>query len=484
MPVTQADLPLTTAHLAYLLDTCGDGFIVCDSEQRIVLVNQEAERIFGYSNGALLDQQLSVLMPERYRQRHAEGFDKRLRNPRDMPLRYVEVRGLREDGSEVPLEIRFTCTPLGGTLYFTGSLRDVTERVRAREEIERLNRALERERDYLREEVAAVRSGDIVGESPALLRALEQLDAVAQTDATVLIHGESGTGKELFARALHDRSRRSGKTLVRVNCASVPKELFESEFFGHVRGAFTGALKTRDGRFQLAHEGTLFLDEVGEIPLDLQGKLLRVLQEGEFERVGDDRTRRVNVRVVAATNRDLRQEAAAGRFREDLYYRLSVFPIEVPPLRERSHDVVALAEHFLARACADLRVPASSLGEREQEQLLAYAWPGNVRELSNVMERAAIVSRGGPLRLELALGAGHRGSASSTSVRSAHSRKPSPPPADAGGQPTDDEIAAVLERNEQVVARAARELGLSRQALYRRMERIGLAVTRTARRRA
>ncbi len=479
MPVSRADLQLTTAHLAYLLDTCGDGFVVCDERQEVVLVNKEAERIFGYAAGELLGRSIQTLMPERYRIEHEEGFARRLRDPAGMPIRYVEVHGLRKDGSELPMEVRFSYTPLGDAVYFTGSVRDVSEQVAAREEIERLNAALQRERDYLREEVAEARSGDIVGDSPALLRALEQLDAVAATDANVLVQGESGVGKELFARALHDRSPRASRALVRVNCASVPKELFESEFFGHVKGAFTGAVRSREGRFQLAHQGTLFLDEVGEIPLDLQGKLLRVLQEGELERIGEDRTRRVDVRVVAATNRDLKAEVEAGRFREDLYYRLSVFPIEVPPLRDRGDDVVALARHFLGRACGDLGVPTPPITAAEAQQLRAYGWPGNIRELANVMERAAIVSRGGPLQLGLAIEAGGAGRVSRAAVAGGRAVVSS---GSGDGEPSAEMIEQALESNDQVVARAARELGLTRQSLYRRMRRMGLSVERRARR--
>jgi transcriptional regulator with GAF, ATPase, and Fis domain len=224
---------------------------------------------------------------------------------------------------------------------------------------------------------------------------------VVPTDASVLILGESGTGKELIARAIHDRSKRSTQALVQVNCASVPRELCESEFFGHVKGACTGAVRDRVGRFQLADGGTLFLDEVGEIPLALQSKLLRVLQEGEFERVGEDRTRRVNVRMIAATNHQLEQEVAANRFRQDLYFRLSVFPLEVPPLRERREDIPTLAVHFVARIAARLHVPAPRLSEANVAELCRYAWPGNVRELQNVIERAVILSQRKPLHLDL-----------------------------------------------------------------------------------
>jgi transcriptional regulator with GAF, ATPase, and Fis domain len=266
---------------------------------------------------------------------------------------------------------------------------------RALQEIRRLHEQLEMERDYLREEAAQVVPVDgIVGESEAIMRLLRQVDLVAATEANVLIQGESGTGKELIARAIHQRSPRSRGSLVKVNCASIPKELFESEFFGHVRGAFTGAVRDRVGRFQLADRGTLFLDEVGEIPVDLQTKLLRVLQEGDFERVGEDTTRHVNVRVIAATNRDLRAEIDAGRFRLDLFYRLSVFPVHVPPLRERREDIAALTTQFIRTAGQRLNRGVPKVPQREMAKLLAYDWPGNIRELQHVVERAVILAPG------------------------------------------------------------------------------------------
>jgi len=291
------------------------------------------------------------------------------------------------------------------------ALKDVTERNRAARRLReafkenaKLREELERERDYLREEVqVSMNFGRIIGESQALKKMLARLEAVAQTSASVLIEGESGVGKELVAHVIHSRSARSDGPLVKVNCASIPHELFESEFFGHVKGAFTGAHRDRMGRFQLADGGTLFLDEIGEIPLDLQGKLLRVLQESEFERVGDDRTHSVDVRVVAATNRDLDSAVQQGAFREDLYYRLSVFPIEVPPLRERGEDIVQLASHFLERICQDFGHSPLTLSRQQVVLLKKYDWPGNVRELKNVIERAVILSRGKVLRLDLAM---------------------------------------------------------------------------------
>ena len=271
---------------------------------------------------------------------------------------------------------------------------------RALRQIQQLKEQLELENTYLREDVRSDAPDGIIGSSPALRNVIEQVAIVAPTAATVLIQGESGTGKELVARALHDRSPRRQRALINVNCASIPRELFESEFFGHVRGAFTGALRDRPGRFQAADGGTLFLDEVGEIPLDLQGKLLRVLQEGRFERIGDERTRSVDVRVVAATNRDLQQEVDAGRFRRDLFYRLSVFPLMLPPLRERADDIPRLAMHFLGQAAQRYGRQGLRLSARAVRTLEAYHWPGNVRELQHVIERATLLSRGGVLRFD------------------------------------------------------------------------------------
>jgi transcriptional regulator with GAF, ATPase, and Fis domain len=271
---------------------------------------------------------------------------------------------------------------------------------RAFEEIERLKERLELENRYLREEInAQFALGNIIGESAAMKKLLRQIQMVAPTDANVLIQGESGTGKELIARAIYENSLRSHRPFIKVNCASVPRELFESEFFGHTKGSFTGAIRDRAGRFQLADGGTLFLDEVGEIPLELQSKLLRVLQEGEFERIGDEHSRRVDVRVIAATNRDVKREIVEGRFREDLYYRLSVFPVEAPPLRDRKDDIGLLASHFLQQSCRRLNCMAK-LTEHDVKILQSYNWRGNVRELQHVIERAAILSQGGRLRFE------------------------------------------------------------------------------------
>lgn len=275
------------------------------------------------------------------------------------------------------------------------------ENMLACEEIEQLKSRLEQENLDLQEEIRLHhRSEVIVGESLALRRVLEQIELVAPTDANVLILGESGTGKELVARELHKQSQRSEGPMIKVNCASVPRELYESEFFGHVRGAFTGAVKDRAGRFELADGGTLFLDEIGEIPLDLQSKLLRVLQEGQYERVGEEKTREVNVRIIAASNRDLKSAVEKREFRQDLYYRLNVFPIEVAPLRQRKEDIPLLAAYFLELACTRMNRPRYRLTQANVLQLQSFAWPGNVRELENIIERAVITSRSGRLRFD------------------------------------------------------------------------------------
>ena len=283
--------------------------------------------------------------------------------------------------------------------------RSIEELQRVKDELQaelEERKRVEQQCAYLQEEVETAKAlGPMVGKSLALKNVKQQIEVVAPTDASVLIIGESGTGKELVARAIHARSRRRDQPLVNVNCASIPRELFESEFFGHRKGAFTGAAQDRVGRFELANGGTLFLDEVSEIPQELQSKLLRALQEGEFERVGENKTRKIDVRIIAATNRDLDREMDAERFRPDLYYRLNVFPIEVAPLRRRKEDIPLLATLFLERACAKLNLPPARLTPGNLGQLELYDWPGNVRELQNIIERAVITSRGGALHFSL-----------------------------------------------------------------------------------
>ncbi len=382
-----------------------------DSRGRIVHVSDRWLQKLGYRREEVLGRVITDFMGEEFRATLGGGklldviAHGELENE---PRTYITKTG---DIVEVVLSATADRDQTGAVVALLVASKDVTERNRAErqlraafEENARLREELERERDYLREEVqVSMNFGRIIGESAVLQKMLARLEAVAQTSASVLIQGESGVGKELVAHVIHSRSARSNGPLVKVNCASIPHELFESEFFGHVKGAFTGAVRDRVGRFQLADGGTIFLDEVGEIPLDLQSKLLRVLQESEYERVGDDHTHSVDVRVVAATNRDLEQAVEEGRFREDLYYRLSVFPIEVPPLRDRGDDVVQLASHFLERTCQEFGHRPLTLSKQQAALLKRYDWPGNIRELKNVIERAVILSRGKILRLDLAM---------------------------------------------------------------------------------
>jgi formate hydrogenlyase transcriptional activator len=268
--------------------------------------------------------------------------------------------------------------------------------------IEKLKEKLTQEKVYLEEEIRTEQNFDeIVGDGAALRRVLKQVETVAPTDSTVLIRGETGTGKELIARALHNLSPRRERTFVKLNCAAIPTGLLESELFGHEKGAFTGAITQKVGRFELAHQGTLFLDEVGDIPPELQPKLLRVLQEQEFERLGSTRTVRVDVRLVAATNGDLEQMAANGRFRNDLYYRLNVFPVMLPPLRERREDIPLLVRHFAQKVARRMGRRIETIPTEAMDGLVRYPWPGNIRELENVIERAVILSPGPELRINV-----------------------------------------------------------------------------------
>jgi len=312
-------------------------------------------------------------------------------------------RQLAETGVEIPI-IFLTghgSIPMSVKAMKAGAVEFLTKPFEADDLLNAIQQAVSG--SHSEELDTATGSDDMVGESSALRSILKQINVVSPTDSTVLILGETGTGKEVIAKEIHKRSRRADKPLIRVNCASIPKELYESEFFGHVKGAFTGAFKDRVGRFEAAHGGTLFLDEIGEIPLDLQSKLLRALQEKQYERVGDDRTKTSDVRIIAATNRNLKDAVAAGKFREDLYYRLNVFPLEVAPLRERLDDVPLLARHFVDLSVKEMRCAKPRLTPAGMASLQNYDWPGNVRELCNVIERAVILAGGGALAFDLPL---------------------------------------------------------------------------------
>ncbi|MBV1907504.1 MAG: sigma 54-interacting transcriptional regulator [Pseudomonadales bacterium] len=399
-----------------ILNAAGEGIYGLDSNGAATFVNAAAIRILGWVE----EKVIGVTLHDLHHHTHEDGSPYLKEDcPIYAALKDGEVHQVSDDvfwhadGHAVPVE--YTSTPIWEEGNLNGAVvvfRDISERLKiekerqeAFEEIKSLKEQLEQERDYLRDEINITANfGEIIGESQALRRTLSQIEAVAKTPTSVLILGESGVGKEMVARAIHMNSERSHHSLVKVNCASIPKDLFESEFFGHIKGAFTGAHRDRIGRMQLANKGTLFLDEVGEIPLDLQGKLLRALQESEFERVGDEKTVKVDVRIIAATNRDLAEEVKQGRFREDLYYRLSVFPVEVPPLRERVLDIPPLAQHFLNLSCQQLSRSNLKLTQVHIDRLKRHLWPGNIRELKNVIERSVILTTGGrSLNLELSL---------------------------------------------------------------------------------
>ncbi len=395
-----------------ILRAAGEGIYGVNAEGKTTFVNPAAERMLGWMAEELVGKDIHSIV-------HHSHHDGRHYPNEDCPI-YAAFRDgavhkidnevfWRKDGS--PVWVEYTSTPIRDRDLVVGAVivfRDVSQRREANEklrvalaEVDQLRERLQQENAYLQEEIRIeTNPRGIIGQSAAIQSILRQVKLVAPSDASVLITGESGTGKELIARAIHEASSRQNRPLIRVNCAAIARELFESEFFGHVKGAFTGALRDRIGRFELADGGTLFLDEVGEIPLELQGKLLRVLQEGHFERVGDERTRTVDVRVIAATNRDLKGDAQQGRFRKDLYFRLNVFPIESVPLRARREDIPLLAQHFIISG-AKGRKPGLRLSEGDARRLSQYNWPGNVRELQNVVERAIILSQSGRLKIDL-----------------------------------------------------------------------------------
>ena len=361
------------------------------------LLQEDSERVFrtpaGEAVGRPLERFLSSRLATLVRE-HAQQQEARIENPSVwVPEGFA---GRRSDGEEFPVEATLSSTEASRKRLHTVILRDVEERQKA----EALLRKLELENVYLQEEIRQeLRFGELVGTSPAMHAVFEQIEQVAATDSTVLITGETGTGKELVARAIHQRGERRSKVLVKVNCAALPSGLIESELFGHEKGAFTGALHRKIGRFELANDGTIFLDEIGDLPLELQSKLLRVLQEGELERVGGTSSIPIRVRVIAATNQVLQRAIEEGRFRPDLYYRLNVFPLRLPALRERRKDIPILARHFVMKHGLRLKKKVERIPKAVLAAFEAYSWPGNVRELENVVERAMILSRGSDLEV-------------------------------------------------------------------------------------
>lgn len=400
-----------------LLDAAGEGIYGINLEGKTTFVNRAAQSILGWTAEDLLGQDIHAMI-------HHHHPDGSTYPSRECPIyhsfrneKIARIEGevfWHKDGR--PIEVEYTSTPIYDQQVLAGAVvvfRDVTDRREnerklhlALEQIDTLRGRLEQENEYLQAEIQQVRSHyDLVGGSPAIQRTLAQIDLVSNTESNVLITGESGTGKALVASAIHKESPRNKRPMIRFNCAAISAASFESELFGHVRGAFAGALHDRTGKIEIANGGTLFLDEVSEIPPDLQGKILKVLRDKSFERLGESRTNKLNVRVIASSTKDLEDCVKRGTFREDLYFFLNVFPIECRPLSERVADIPELTQHFLKLACERLNLRIPALTKANIRQLQDYHWPGNVRELQNVIERGAILSRGEKLVLEFGKGA-------------------------------------------------------------------------------
>ena len=386
-------------ELRSLFEYSPDVIVVSDHHGRIVRVNAQVENVFGYGRDELIGQPVETLVPERYRNihpRHRESYGSQPR-VRSMGAG-LELYARRKDGTEFPVDIMLGPLQVPGGRLVLSVIRDLRQRKEAEEALRRS----EQEKRYLEEELTTTHTfHDIIGTSTELKRVLKQIEKVAATDATVLILGETGTGKERIARAIHELSARRERAFVKVNCSAIPSGLLESELFGHERGAFTGAVAQKLGRLELAHQGTFFFDEIGDLPLELQPKILRALQEKEFERVGGTRTIPVNVRLLAATNRDLARMSNEGHFRSDLYYRLRVFPITIPPLRDRREDIPLLVQCFVTNHSKRMGRHIHTIPAETMEALKSWHWPGNVRELENFIERSIILTQGSELRAPL-----------------------------------------------------------------------------------
>jgi len=388
--------------LSRLVDSAMDAIIELNNMLEVIMMNTAAEKVFGIKVDLIKGKSfLNLLCDE-----SAERFPELIKDLGSQPegRRYLWISGgfqaKKSDGTVFPADATISQYEISRRRNYTIILRNINEHLEAKNKI----KLLSDETRYLREEIQELNNfGEIVGDSEVLKRVFDDINQVSKTDSTALILGETGTGKELVARAIHSTSKRNEKPLIKMNCSAIPPNLIESELFGHEKGAFTGATSKREGRFKLADKGTIFLDEVGELPLELQTKLLRVLQEGEFEPVGSSETIKVDVRVIAATNVNLHKATEQGTFRTDLYYRLNVFPITVPPLRERGEDIIKLAEVFSKKVSERIGVSIEPLSDEQKMSLLNHDWPGNVRELQNVIELAVITSNNGILNLERAL---------------------------------------------------------------------------------
>jgi len=467
----EAALRVSEERLSRVLSSAMDAIVTMDHDGRIVLFNAAAEKMFECPAQTAIGQPLQRFLSDAFRtviDRSLRAFERG-----DQAQPYVWVPGgltaRRADGRDFPIEGTVSHVEVAGRKLCTIILRDIDERRRAEAEL----RQLHLQQEYLQEEIKSVHNfEEIVGESRALSEVLDKVRLVARTDSAVLILGETGAGKELIARALHSNSPRKDRPLIKVNCAALPTGLIESELFGHEKGAFTGASDRRIGRFELAHGGTIFLDEIGEIPPEVQVKLLRVLQEHEFERVGGHDTIKVDVRVIAATNRDLARAAAEGTYRADLYYRLNVFPVRLPPLRERPEDIPLLVHYFVGRYATKIGRRVARVPKDAMQRLVSYHWPGNVRELENVIERAVILSPGADLDVPaevLAAGVG---------VQPAEPVPITPVGAPAGLEAVErSHIVAVLKQTNWRVdgpRGAAGILGMHPSTLRSRMKKLGI----------
>jgi formate hydrogenlyase transcriptional activator len=455
-------LHLSEQRFRALFEFSPDAIIVIDEQGRITEVNAQVEKFFGYKPSELNGQAVEILVPERFRNIHPNHRHQYGAHARTRPMGIgLELRGTRKDGTEFPVDIMLSPVETAQGKVVVIVIRDLSEKVRAQEELERKDR----EKRYLEEELNVEnRFEDIIGESPVLKRALKEVETVAATDVTVLILGETGTGKDLVARAIHQLSARRDRNLVKLNCAAIPTGLLESELFGHERGAFTGAISQKIGRLELAHQGTFFLDEVGDLPLELQPKLLRALQEKEFERLGGTRTIPVDVRLIAATNRDLGKMVQERQFRSDLFYRLRVFPITLPPLRERRQDIPLLVRYFVSKHARTLDKHIETIPQEIMKALTRWDWPGNIRELENFVERSVILSRGPALWAPLAeLDVPDELPRSENSTLQSTER---------------DHILKILRETKGVIAGpsgAAARLGLKRTTLNSKLKRLGIA---------
>ena len=387
-------------RLRALFEYSPDAIVVTDREGRIAEVSEQLKKMFGYDREELAGQPIEILIPERFRNSHTKHRAAYSAAPRVRTMGAgLDLYGRRKDGSEFPIDILLGPVKDPDGQLVLAVVHDLSQK---RKDEEALRRS-EEEKRYLEEELSLTHQfEEIIGESRGLKQVLRQVEDVAPTDATVLILGETGTGKELIARAIHALSPRRNRPFVRLNCSAIPSGLLESELFGHEKGAFTGAISQKLGRLELAHEGTFFLDEVGDLPAELQPKILRALQEKEFERVGGTRTISSNVRLVAATNRDLAKMVADGQFRSDLYYRLRVFPISVPPLRMRREDIPILARYFVTQHASRMGRHIETIPPETIKALENWYWPGNIRELENFIERSVILTQGPVLRAPLA----------------------------------------------------------------------------------